>query len=139
MKVSKRFRFNYLVFVVLALNSGFVAQTVCSAQSRAERDVRERVTEFYQNFSDGHYDSMWNMSSMNFRNRNNNDRKAYTDSLREFQGFEFRLEIESVSIVRRKAVTTIRKCILLPAEKNWKCEVTDEKWIFERKKWFFDL
>jgi hypothetical protein len=135
MKVS--YRFKIVCLALMTLIWGLMNVDVCSAQSRNEKEVLQRVNEFYQNFSTTEYESMWKMTSKNFKRKN--DKKAYIDGLQRFQNVPFTFKVECVSLARRKAVVTIRKCAVFSIESKEKCDVTDENWVFESGKWVFDL
>ena len=81
---------------------------------------------------------MWIMTSKGFKIRNDNDKNAYIANLGKFQKEGFRFTLKRAAIVRGKATVTLEKCVTFSRKVSWECETSDEPWIFEAGKWFFD-
>jgi hypothetical protein len=125
-----------VLFAICAVAYIVVFANGVTAQTNNEKALRSRVGLFGKSFAAERYDVMWKMTSKTIRM--STPAKIYIDDLRKFRKDNFRSNIESVSIKRKKAVVTIQRCLILTGDTDWRCETTNDRWIIENGRWFYD-
>ncbi|MGI8639403.1 MAG: hypothetical protein ACR2MG_05555 [Pyrinomonadaceae bacterium] len=133
---SKRFILILMILPTLLVINSAINIT---AQTKPDSSLRNRVDLFYENFSKGRYEKMWAMTSKNFREKNDNDKKGYVKGLEGFKGVRMKMNIKDIERANKKAILTLERCLWAEEKQQWFCETIAEHWIFEKGKWFLDI
>jgi hypothetical protein len=122
------------MFLVLLLSSTGLFLT---APNR-ELALRKKVNQYYNAFSEGRYDLMWDMSSREFHKRNDNDKAAYVAYLRKAGRIRTRANIKEIQITADRAVVIVVLSLWSEQDKKWFDEEQHNVWVSKKGRWLFD-
>jgi len=120
------------LLVLFAVAFGVLPQTSNHTQ------LKSQVKSYHGHFSAGRYDRMWEMSSKDFKDRNDNNKEGYISYLQKTNFGAVKSRISQIKIAQNRAVVTLNLSVWSNRDRKWVKEVVLEEWVLEEQTWRFD-